>query len=76
MTYLRDINKDKSLTQVLERLTNSIKTSIHCIKIGEIVSFDKSDQTVSVKVLHKMDGNYNLYLKDEIGGFAVHLVQK
>ncbi len=66
MTYLRDINKDKSLTQVLERLTNSIKTSIHCIKIGEIVSFDKTNQTASVKVLHKMDENYNLYLKKEV----------
>lgn len=61
MVYLRDINKDKSLTQVLERLTNSIKTSIHCIKIGEIISFDKSDQTASVKVLHVIDNNYNLY---------------
>jgi len=61
MVYLRDINKDKSLTQVLERLTNSIKTSIHCIKIGEIISFDKTDQTASVKVLHIIDNNYNLY---------------
>ena len=62
MVYLKDINKDKSLTQVLERLTNSIKTSIHCIKIGEIVSFDKSDQTASVRVLHIVDNNYDLYM--------------
>lgn len=66
MVYLRDINKDKSLTQVLERLTNSIKTSIHCVKIGEIVSFDKLEQTASVKVLHVIDNNYNLYLDKEI----------
>lgn len=66
MTNLRDINRDKSLTQVLERLTNSIKTSIHCIKIGEIISFDKTEQTASVRVLHTMDGNYSLYIENEI----------
>lgn len=66
MVYLKDINKDKSLTQVLERLTNSIKTSIHCIKIGEIVSFDKTDQTASVRVLHIVDNNYDLYMKDTL----------
>lgn len=64
--YLRDINKDKSLSQVLEKLANSIKTSINCIKIGEIVSFDKEDQTASVKVLHIMDENYNLYMKEPV----------
>ena len=64
--YLRDINKDKSLTQVLERLTSSIKTSLNCVKIGEIVSFDKTDQTVTVKVLHIEDNNYDLYLDKEI----------
>lgn len=66
MVYLRDINKDKSLNQVLERLTNSIKTSIHCVKIGEIVSFDKTDQTATVRVLHIIDENYNLYLSQEM----------
>lgn len=64
--YLRDINKDKSLTQVLERLTSSIKTALNCVKIGEIVSFDKTDQTVTVKVLHIEDNNYDLYLDKEI----------
>jgi len=66
MTNLRNVNADKSLAQVLEKLTNSIKISMNCVKIGEIVSFDKTDQTVSARVLHIDDENYNLYNEDEI----------
>lgn len=66
MENLKDINKDKSLTQVLEKLVNSVKISTHCVKIGEIVSFDKTDQTATVRVLHVMDSNYNTYLEEQI----------
>jgi len=61
MTNLKDVNADKSLSQVLEKLTNSIKVSMNCVKIGEIVSFDKTDQTATVRVLHIDDENYNIY---------------
>ena len=66
MTNLYDINAEKSLQQVLSKLTNSIKTSIHCVKIGEIISFDKTDQTASVRVLHIMDENYNTRLEEQV----------
>lgn len=66
MTNLYDINAEKSLQQVLSKLTNSIKTSIHCVKIGEIISFDKTDQTASVRVLHVMDSNYNTRLEETV----------
>lgn len=63
MTNLKDINANKSLGQVLEKLTNAIKVSMNCIKIGEIVSFDKTDQTATVRILHIDDENYNIYAK-------------
>ena len=66
MANLNDVNTNKSLSQVLSKLANSIKVSFNCIKIGEIVSFDKTDQTVSVKVLHIMDENYNTYMDQEL----------
>lgn len=64
--YKYDINQNKSLFQILEKLSNNIKVTMHCIKIGEVVSFDKTDQTVSVRVLHVMDENYNVYMDDEL----------
>ena len=64
MTNLKDVNANKSLGQVLEKLTNAIKVSMNCIKIGEIVSFDKTDQTATVRILHIDDENYNIYAKE------------
>ena len=66
MVKLNDINADKSLSQVLAKLANSIKVSMHCIKIGEIVSFDKTDQTATVRVLHVVDENYDTRLEETI----------
>ena len=40
--------------------------NINCIKIGEIVSFDKTDQTASVKVQHIIDDNYDMYMDGEL----------
>jgi len=57
-------NIDKSFTQILDALRNSIYVDVHCVKIGEVVSFDKTDQTVSVKVLHVLDSNYNIYMNE------------
>lgn len=39
---------------------------MNCIKIGQIISFDKTDQTASVQVLHIQDDNYNIYLDETI----------
>lgn len=64
--YKYDINKDKTLYQVIEKISNNIKVSMHCIKIGEIVSFDKTDQTASVRVLHVMDENYNVFMDQTV----------
>lgn len=66
MSYSQDINTFKSLSQVLSRLANSIKVSLNCVKIGKIISFDKTDQTVSVQVMHVQDDNYNIYLDETI----------
>lgn len=66
MVKLNDINADKSLSQVLAKLANSIKVSMHCIKVGEIVSFDKTDQTATVRVLHVVDENYDTRLEETI----------
>lgn len=66
MSNPNNINTDKTLSQALAELTNAIKVSMHCIKIGEILSFDKTDQTAKVKVLHIMDSNYNTRLEEEI----------
>ena len=62
MAYKYDINSEKTLYQLIEKLSNNIKVTTHCVKIGEIVSFDKTDQTATVKVLHIMDKNYNVYM--------------
>ena len=63
MTTLNNVNTNKSLTQVLEEVTTAIKMSLNCVKIGEIVSFDKTDQTASVKVLHVIDENYHVEME-------------
>ena len=59
-------NMNKTLSQVIDSLKNSINVNIHCVKIGEIVSFDKTDQTASVKVLHVLDSNYDLYMDEGV----------
>ena len=66
MSRIQDINSEKSLYQVLAKLANNIKVNINCIKIGEIVSFDKTDQTASVKVQHIIDDNYDMYMDGEL----------
>ena len=66
MSYKYDINSEKTLYQLIEKLSNNIKVNMHCIKIGEIVSFDKTDQTATVKVLHIMDENYNVYMETTV----------
>lgn len=66
MANKHDINTNKSLSQVVAKLKNSINVSFHCIKIGEIVSFDKTDQTATVKVLHVMDNDYDIYMEQTL----------
>lgn len=66
MPNMQDINSNKSLSQVLGKLADSIKVSMNCVKIGEIVSFDKNDQTATVRVLHIQDENYDIYMNETI----------
>lgn len=66
MANPHNVNVNKSLTQVIAKLANSIKVSFNCIKIGEIVSFDKTDQTATVRVLHVIDGNYDIYMEETL----------
>lgn len=56
------INENKTFSQFAEAILHNISVSLNCIKIGEIVSFDKNEQTATVKVLHRMDSNYDLEL--------------
>lgn len=56
------INENKTFSQFAEAILHNISVSMNCIKIGEIVSFDKTQQTATVKVLHRMDENYDLEL--------------
>ena len=66
MANLRSINNDKTLQQVFAEFSNSIKVWFHCIKIGEILEFNKKNQTAKVRVLHIMDENYNTNLEGEL----------
>lgn len=50
---INDINQNKSLLQVLQSSMNNLVHLINCIKIGEIISFNKEDQTCSVQILYK-----------------------
>jgi len=50
---INDINQNKSLLQVLQSSMNNLIHLINCIKIGEIISFNKEDQTCSVQILYK-----------------------
>lgn len=61
---LNDINSNKTIYQLLEKLTNNISTTLNCIKIGQIVSFDKTDQTCSVRILHKPTSEYNPFARE------------
>lgn len=50
---IRDINQNKSLLQVIQSSMNTLIHIMNCVKIGQIVSFDKNDQTCSVQILFK-----------------------
>jgi len=66
MANLQSMNTDKTLQQVFSEVVNSIKIGLHCVKIGEIVEFNKQNQTAKVRVLHVMDENYNTRLDKEV----------
>ncbi len=53
-------NSNKSLSNVLDESFSVFSRFFHCVKIGEIQSFDKQNQTVSVKILYKGINDYNL----------------
>lgn len=60
------INENKTFSQFAEAILHNISVSLNCIKIGEIVSFDKNEQTATVKVLHRLDSNYDLELNKTV----------
>lgn len=60
------INDNKTFAQFAEAIMRNISLTMHCVKIGQIVSFDKTDQTATVQVLHRMDENYNTDLDETI----------
>lgn len=51
-------NTEKSLTELLDYCFSTFSSVLNCVKIGEIVSFDKQKQTASVKILHKAKDDY------------------
>lgn len=59
-------NTNKSLAEVLSNYINTFSKVLNCVKIGEIVSFDKNTQTATIKVLHKRVNEFNLLEKELI----------
>ena len=53
-------NNNKSLLNLFEEMTSVIFSTLNCVKIGEIQSFDPATQTASVKILSKKVNEYNL----------------
>lgn len=51
-------NTDKSLQELLELFSEQLFTALNCLKIGKIISFDKTKQTCDVEVLHKRKNIY------------------
>lgn len=51
-------NTEKSLTEFIDYCFSSFSNALNCIKIGEIVSFDKTKQTANVRILHKQKDDY------------------
>ena len=60
------INDEKTFAQFAEAIMRNIAVTLNCVKIGEIVSFDKTDQTATVRILHRLDSNYNTDMKETI----------
>ncbi len=54
------INDNKTFAQFAEAILKNISIAMNCFKIGKIVSFDKTDQTASIQILHRIDNNYDL----------------
>lgn len=51
---------------MLSEVVNSIRVSLNCVKIGQIVEFNKTNQTAKVQVLHIQDENYNTRMEEEL----------
>lgn len=63
---INDINSNKTIYQLFEKFATNFSIFLNCVKIGEIISFDKNDQTCSVRVLHKQTNQYNPYVNQLI----------
>lgn len=51
-------NTEKSLTELIDYCFSSFSNALNCVKIGEIVSFDKTKQTANIRILHKQKDDY------------------
>lgn len=63
---INDINSNKTIYQLFEKFATNFSIFLNCVKIGEIISFDKNDQTCSVRILHKQTNQYNPYVNQLI----------
>ena len=54
---------DPDLCSVLDQMTDNIKSSLNCISIGTIQSFDPTDQTATILLNYK---RINLYDTDKV----------
>lgn len=66
MANVYSINNDKTLSQMLSEVVNSIRVSLNCVKIGEIVEFNKQNQTAKIRVLHIQDQKYDTRMEGEL----------
>jgi len=51
-------NTDKTLSEALEVCFEQFSSVLNCVKIGKILSFDKTKQTCNIEILHKMKNQY------------------
>ncbi len=64
------LNNDKTLINLFEAFNQTLQTAYNYIKIGKILSFDKTKQTVSVEVLYKTR-NPDVFDKEELRPYPV-----
>lgn len=45
---------------MLENTLNAFSVALNCVKIGQIISFNKEEQTADVQIMHKQTNSYNI----------------
>lgn len=57
-------NNNPDFIDVLKALKTDIFKSLNCVKVGKIISYDKSTQTAQIQIMHKKKNPYNETLVD------------